>query len=147
MSLELAPLRERPDDVPLLAEHFARRWALTYGRPVPVMSPDALERLTEHPWPGNVRELENVIHRAVIEVEGPTIEWRHLKLDPIAASSMAEPLAGRSWNAVQKDLIFSTLAQVDGNRRKAAQLLGMGERTLRNRLREYRMAGQATARA
>ena len=144
MTLELPPLRDRLDDVPLLAEHFVRRFAADYGRPAVTLTPAALERLRAHPWPGNVRELENTLHRAVIEAQGDVVDVEHLALEPRAVPAGEAPaaeLAGRSWDAVEKELILSTLARVGGNRRRAAQLMGMGERTLRNRLREYRLAG------
>ena len=159
MAMVLPPLRERPEDVTLLAEHFTRRWAGAYGRPGLRLSTVALDRLRAHAWPGNVRELENAIHRAVIECAGDELDAAHMLLDPVvggyvdggeAAAAVAGPPAmsgasaapiatrGRSWDEVQRDLIFSTLAQVGGNRRRAAELIGIGERTLRNRLREYR---------
>jgi len=140
LTLELPPLRARPDDIPLLAEHFIQRFAAAYGRPAPALSPAARARLLAHPWPGNVRELENTVHRAVIEARDGVIEPAHLALEEVTAAPATE-LAGRTWEAVEKELILSTLARVGGNRRRAAQLIGMAERTLRNRLREYRQAG------
>jgi DNA-binding NtrC family response regulator len=149
--------------VTLLAHHFTRRWAEAYGRPGLRLSEGALDRLRAHAWPGNVRELENAIHRAVIEAAGDELEAGHMLLDPLigapvegsdgmrqdpgrapvlgglaAVGAASAPTRGRSWDEVQRDLIFSTLAQVGGNRRRAAELIGIGERTLRNRLREYR---------
>jgi DNA-binding NtrC family response regulator len=143
MTLELPPLRERAEDIPLLAEHFVTRFAADYGRPTPRLTLGALERLAAHAWPGNVRELENILHRAVIDAPGGVIDVAHLALDggPAPSAPAASELAGRSWDAVEKELILATLARVGGNRRRAAQLMGMGERTLRNRLREYRMRG------
>ncbi|MBI4246029.1 MAG: sigma-54-dependent Fis family transcriptional regulator [Candidatus Rokubacteria bacterium] len=142
MTLELQPLRERPEDITFLAEHFVRRFATDYGRPAPALSPPVRERLLAHPWPGNVRELENTLHRAVIEAQGGAIEVEHLALDGPVSPATGE-LAGRTWDAVEKELIRATLARVGGNRRRAAELMGMGERTLRNRLREYRQEGVA----
>jgi DNA-binding NtrC family response regulator len=139
VAVDLPSLRERPDDIPLLAEHFAARWARVYGRPQITFAPGALERLRAHPWPGNVRELENAVHRAVIEADATVIEEHHLTLARGQRQAPAE-LAGRPWEEVQRELIFSTLAQVGGNRRRAAQMMGIAERTLRNRLREYREA-------
>ncbi|MBI3635403.1 MAG: sigma-54-dependent Fis family transcriptional regulator, partial [Candidatus Rokubacteria bacterium] len=140
--LQLPPLRERRDDIPLLAEHFARRYAAAYARPVPRISPAALVALASHDWPGNVRELENTVHRALLDASD-TIEAAHVAIQrPFGVDDAANPaaLAGRSWDSVEKDLIMATLARVGGNRRRAAELMGMGERTLRNRLREYRIA-------
>ncbi len=140
MTLALPPLRARPDDIRALARHFVRRFAAAYGRPGLTLAPAAVERLLAHAWPGNVRELENTLHRAVIEARGERIEADDLSLAGPAGPAPAE-LAGRTWDAVEKELILSTLAQVGGNRRRAAQLMGMGERTLRNRLRQYRAEG------
>ena len=142
MTIELPPLRERPEDIRLLADHFIQRWAAAYGRPAPSLSEATLEKLVAHRWPGNVRELENAIHRAVVELDATVIEPRHITLDLIQRPEPAQ-LAGRAWDDVQKELIFSTLAQVGGNRKRAAELMGIAERTLRNRLREYRGATQS----
>jgi DNA-binding NtrC family response regulator len=142
LTVDIPPLRERREDIPVLAEHFAQRWATAYNRPSPSLSDAAMEKLMAHGWSGNVRELENVVHRAVIEIDGSIIEPRHLALDPLQSPAPAQ-LAGRAWDDVQKELIVSTLAQVGGNRKRAAELMGMAERTLRNRLREYREATQA----
>jgi two-component system response regulator FlrC len=142
MALELPPLRERPDDILALAEHFIRRFAADYGGATPTLSSAARERLLTHPWPGNVRELENTLHRAVLEARGGAIDPEHLRLGT-SMPTITHELAGRSWDAVEKELILATLARVGGNRRRAALLMGMGERTLRNRLREYREAGLA----
>ena len=142
LSVNLPPLRQRPEDVPMLAEHFTRRWAQSYGRPVPRITADAHARLVAHPWPGNVRELDNVMHRAVIDNDGDEIRAAGITLGHVTEPEHPAR-AGRTWDEVERELIFSTLAQVGGNRRKAAQLIGMGERTLRNRLREYREAQRA----
>jgi DNA-binding NtrC family response regulator len=142
MTVDLPPLRERREDIRALAEHFAQRWATAYNRPVASLSDATMDKLVAHAWPGNVRELENVIHRAVIDIDGSVIEPRHLALDPLQRPAPTQ-LAGRAWDDVQKELIVSTLAQVGGNRKRAAELMGMAERTLRNRLREYRGAAQA----
>jgi len=91
-----------------------------------------------------VRELENTLHRAVIEARGTDIEVAHLALDTAILAPIADgDFAGRSWDQVERELIMSTLARVNGNRKRAARLIGMGERTLRNRLREYRLDGVA----
>jgi DNA-binding NtrC family response regulator len=143
MSLTLPPLRERVDDIPLLARHFAERWAQAYGRMCPIFTGAALAEMVAHPWPGNVRELENAVHRALIEAEGLDIEPAHLGLGvaavaaPAAAAAPAAP-AVRPWPEVERDLIMASLARTGGNRRRAAELIGIGERTLRNRLRAYR---------
>ncbi len=144
MALELPPLRERPEDVVRLAEHFVHRFATEYGWPATALTAAARDRLRAHSWPGNVRELENTLHRGVIEARGADIDVAHLALDTAILAPVASgDLAGRSWDQVERELILSTLARVNGNRKRAAQLMGMGERTLRNRLREYRLDGVA----
>src|SRR5262245_1731264 len=144
MALELPPLRERPEDIARLAEHFVRRFSADYGRSSTRLTPAAFDRLRAHSWPGNVRELENTLHRAVIEARGTDIEVAHLALDTAILAPIADgDFAGRSWDQVERELIMSTLARVNGNRKRAARLIGMGERTLRNRLREYRLDGVA----
>ncbi|PYO03117.1 MAG: sigma-54-dependent Fis family transcriptional regulator [Candidatus Rokuibacteriota bacterium] len=144
MALELPPLRERPEDIPRLAEHFVRRFNADYGWSATTLTAAACDRLRTHSWPGNVRELENTLHRAVIEARGSDIEVAHLALDAAILAPVASGnLAGRSWDQVERELIMSTLARVNGNRKRAARLMGMGERTLRNRLREYQRDGVA----
>jgi len=144
MALELPPLRERPEDIPRLAEHFVRRFNADYGWSATTLTAAARDRLRTHSWPGNVRELENTLHRAVIEARGSDIEVAHLALDAAILAPVASGnLAGRSWDQVERELIMSTLARVNGNRKRAARLMGMGERTLRNRLREYQRDGVA----
>src|SRR5439155_1684638 len=142
MALELPPLRERPEDIPRLAEHFVRRFNADYGWSATTLTAAARDRLRTHSWPGNVRQLENTLHRAVIEARGSDIEVAHLALDAAILAPVASGnLAGRSWDQVERELIMSTLARVNGNRKRAARLMGMGERTLRNRLREYQRDG------
>jgi two-component system response regulator FlrC len=142
MTLTVPALRDRPEDIEALARHFAAAWAAGYGRGAVSFTPEALAVLRAHPWPGNVRELENTVHRAVIDSEGPRIEARHVRLDRAAAAVPAAP-AVRPWTEVEKELILATLAHVGGNRKRAAELIGIGERTLRNRLRAYRLEGSA----
>jgi DNA-binding NtrC family response regulator len=114
--------------------------------------------LLAHPWPGNVRELENAIHRAVLLAEGEEIGPEAIELSvpppprpvaeaepaPKAAPSMARPvvaLVGRRVEEVERELILETLTHCLGNRTRAAELLGISIRTLRNKLHEYRAAG------
>ncbi|MBI4610300.1 MAG: sigma-54-dependent Fis family transcriptional regulator [Candidatus Rokubacteria bacterium] len=138
VSFQLPPLRERLQDVPLLARHFLARYAAEYNAAVRELADSAVGRLLAHPWPGNVRELENVIQRAVILAPGPVLRGRDLVLEDATPVTPGQ-LAGRPWDEVEKELILSTLRQVGGNREKAAKILGMSVRTVRNRLRSYRL--------
>jgi len=137
----LPPLRGRPGDIALLANHFLQKYAAANRRPVREISAEALRAMQGHPWPGNVRELENAIERAVLVGEGDMLEVRHLALDteePSAAlQTIPAPAAGLSVREMEKRLIQGTLRDVNHNRTQAAEMLGISIRTLRNKLKEY----------
>jgi two-component system response regulator FlrC len=137
------PLRERADDLPLLATALAEEAAARLGRATPALSPEALSALRRHSFPGNVRELRNLLERAVLRCRGARIEPHHLGLSPAlggaAAPAPAElPL---DLSTLERMAIAEALRRVQGNRTHAARLLGIGLRTLRNKLREAREAG------
>src|SRR5215470_5142719 len=140
VSLSLPALRERLGDIPLLSRHFLRKYADATSSPAEVLSPDALSRLLAHAWPGNIRELENVIQRAVILADGREIAAEHVLPDTsFAAGPRAESAPGRTVMEHEKELILSTLKRLNGNRTHTAKALGVSVRTIRNRLREYRV--------
>jgi DNA-binding NtrC family response regulator len=154
LALHIPPLRERPADILPLAEHFSRRYARANGVPGRPLSAHARAALLSHPWPGNVRELENCLHRAVLLAEGSEIGIGAIELLPArmsetpaaapAATPMVNrvtPLVGRKVEEVERDLIIETLSYCLGNRTRAAEILGISIRTLRNKLQEYRAAG------
>jgi DNA-binding NtrC family response regulator len=135
--LSLPPLRDRGDDVRALAEHFTRQYALP-GR-VPAMREEFVERLCRHDWPGNVRELANLMRRAValspdeigLEVLDP------MEMPQIAPGSAAQLRPGVSLEEVERKLIEITLEATGGNRSRAAEMLGVSLRTVRNKVRGY----------
>ena len=141
--LRMPPLRERPGDIPLLANHFMNQFNSQAQRSVIRFSAEALEMLSRSSWRGNVRELENAVERAVLLADGPTILPRHLQLTPAAAgpgeaeSSGRFPMGTTVWE-MERQLIMGTLSGVQENRTRAAELLGISIRTLRNKLRQYR---------
>jgi two-component system response regulator FlrC len=155
ITLRVPPLRERPADLPALAEFFVARFARANGRPATTISPSAMAILQSHAWPGNVRELENVMHRAVLTETGSAIMPDALDIDMI--DDIGDPLAavapswseapkamltsGRTIEAVEKDMILETLCRCMGNRSQAATVLGISIRTLRNKLHEYERGG------
>jgi DNA-binding NtrC family response regulator len=169
MSLELPPLRERPGDIGLLAEHFMHKYAAANGIQIDSIDPEVLDILRAHEWRGNVRELENTMHRAVLLAQGPVIQKDAILLTGgrglpvvgaglIAASNPTDTavakaaavaaagttaLVGRTVAAVERDLIIDTLSHCLGNRTHAANILGISIRTLRNKLKQYSEEGFA----
>jgi DNA-binding NtrC family response regulator len=153
ITLKIPPLRDRHDDIPVLADFFVQRFARVSNRPVTTISPAAMAVLQKHVWPGNVREMENVIHRAVLTEAGPAITPAALEIDdydetktypaetPPALNTPATLTAGRTIEAVEKDMILETLRQCRGNRSQTAIVLGISIRTLRNKLHEYERGG------
>ncbi len=143
--VETPPLRERPEDISLMAEHFLAVFASEMGVPTPALSADALRKLEAYSFPGNVRELKNVIERAVIESGGEPIEPAHLHVIEraprrLAAASVApSPAAKLPFNLEEAEqaLIQRALHETDGNVVEAARLLGV------NRSRIYRRFQQA----
>jgi two-component system response regulator FlrC len=144
ITLHIPPLRERASDIRLLAFHFLGKYASTYGSPAEALSPEALERLVAHPWPGNVRELENTIQRAVILCGERAILPEHIVLEE-GASPVPTSSGPRTVAEMERELILSTLARLDGNRTHTARALGVSVRTIRNRLREYRTGPRGAA--
>jgi len=139
--LRVPPLRDRKDDIAVLASHFMKKYG---GIADASIDTETLELLERYGWPGNVRELENVIHRS-FALRG------RLKLLPadlfdhsIDTPESSPTQAGQSVGEMERKLIMSTLEQTNGNRTHAAKLLGISLRTLRNKLREYRVEEAAT---
>ncbi|HER00334.1 MAG TPA: sigma-54-dependent Fis family transcriptional regulator [candidate division Zixibacteria bacterium] len=142
INIEIPPLRERKDDLPLLIEHFIQKFNEEDERHIEGLSEKALRLLQSYPWPGNVRELENLIHRAVVTSKNSVITHMdfpsYLALGPNAEMSdmLSEPI---TISEGEKILILKSLERHAGNRTKAAEELGITTRTLRNKLHEYGM--------
>ena len=156
VNLKIPPLRERPNDILALANHFSTHYAKQNGLPVRPLSGEACIELKRARWPGNVRELENTVHRAVLLASGPEIGVEAIRLPdgarletatgPAAhAARIAEGITashvGRTVAEVERDLILDTLKHCLGNRTHAANILGISIRTLRNKLNEYMTEG------
>ncbi len=137
--IPLPPLRQRPEDILPLAEHFLARLGRTLRKPVAGFTPEAQERLRAYAWPGNVRELENVVERAVILARGDHIGLPELSLLPVPAPAAGD---GGELKALEHAAIIQALADTGGNRRLAAQRLGIGLRTLQYRLKHYGLSGR-----
>ncbi|MDY6972444.1 MAG: sigma-54 dependent transcriptional regulator, partial [Thermodesulfobacteriota bacterium] len=141
--LSIPPLRERKGDIPLLANHFLGKYSLKNNKKMTKIADETISLLLKYDWKGNVRELENTIERAVVLGEGEMLLPRHLFLQE-AEDNRNRPIpikAGLSVKEMEKELIFRTLEEVNGNRTEASRLLGISIRTLRNKLREYKATG------
>ncbi|HKP95456.1 MAG TPA: sigma-54 dependent transcriptional regulator [Fibrobacteria bacterium] len=141
--LEVPPLRDRMADIEPLAHHFIAKYNKENGFTVTGMKPDALSRLKTHSWPGNVRELENVVHRAVVFAKAGDVSVEHLRLDgaqkPAPGDSSPGLTPGMSVAEAERILIIKTLEACGENRTKAAEMLNISIRTLRNKLHEYKL--------
>jgi len=140
--ITIPPLRERRDDIRLLVHHYIGQFAKERGGNMPTVSDPAMLRLIHYHWPGNVRELINVVRQMNLRCEGDVIEVRHVPDDVRSHDSDDErlalgSLAGVGLDKLEKEAIRQTLAMTGGNREQTAALLGIGERTLYRKLREY----------
>jgi DNA-binding NtrC family response regulator len=143
--LSLPPLRERREDIPVLAHYFAARFAQQLGTEAPRLHPEFLTRLQSQSWPGNVRELANFMRRVLTLSDTREIDVHcfDMEFQVPARSSITSPFAfnapaaGTPIRQVERLHLESTLALTDGNRTHAAEMLGISLRTLRNKIREY----------
>jgi transcriptional regulator with PAS, ATPase and Fis domain len=149
--LQIPALRERPNDVVVLAEHFVKVSAILNSRQVSGLSHEAMQKIKTWSWPGNVRELENVMERAVLIADGAVIQPEHILIENQSAhveviqDGHALSLeAGVTIAEMERQLIMKTLDKTKQNRTQAAKLLGISIRTLRNKLHEYKASEAAS---
>jgi len=135
IEIRIPPLRERREDVPLLAAHFLRQHVQRYRKRVTGFEAAALRALTEHPWPGNVRELDHAVERAVLMTSGPEVRTEDLGLR--AGGGRETPLDDMSLEDVERLLIKKALARHDGNVSRAAEALGLSRSALYRRLQRH----------
>ena len=141
VTLHLPPLRERPEDIPLLAGIFLKKFAEKNRKQVKTFTPAAMRRLAAHAWPGNVRELENAVERAVVLLAGEYVEERDLP--PALVSGRTESAAsdgrtpGMTLEDLERQAIMAALEAADGNKSEAARRLGITRKTLHAKLRKY----------
>ncbi len=147
IAIDLPPLRQRKDDLPLLSQHLIAQLAERHARPARFLSAEAVEALQSHNWPGNVRELRNIIERAVIICSGETIERHHLAPYPLEQRKQARSEdtvllpVGTPIEEVERRMILRTLQKTENNKTRAAELLQISLKTLHNKLRLYREQG------
>jgi DNA-binding NtrC family response regulator len=138
--IEVPPLRERAEDIPLLVEHFAKHGAGPGQRAVR-LTPDGMAMLTRYPWPGNVRELRNVVERITVLASGDEVDAPEVAmyLPPQAAQADESLLP---LDEVERRHILKVLKQTGGNRARAARILGVDPKTLYNKLKSYELSGE-----
>lgn len=139
--LQVPALRARPADIELLARHFVDTSCVENQLPSKLLSDAALDKLKRYPWPGNVRELQNVIERSVLLASGQAIEADQILLSEVTGPAEKSLAPGMTVVEAEKLLIMKTLEFTRQNRTKAAEMLGISIRTLRNKLNEYREIG------
>jgi DNA-binding NtrC family response regulator len=134
VEIRLPPLRERRDDIPLLAAHFLRRYASRYRKQLNEgFAHEAMEVILRHGWPGNVRELDHAVERAVLLAEGPAVRARDLGLDSSGGSTLDQ----MSLEEVERVLIQKALTRAAGNVSDAAKALGLSRSALYRRLKRH----------
>jgi two-component system response regulator HydG len=135
INVAIPPLRDRGDDILVLGLHFAKRFAGEQGKKVPTISDQALQVLRNYYWPGNVRELQNVMQRLVVMTEGDVIDVHDLP-SLLRFSALKHSGLHRTLAEVEAEHIRHVLAEVDGNKTKAAEILGIDRKTLREKLKD-----------
>jgi two-component system response regulator HydG len=150
IAVPIPPLRDRREDVPLLAEHFLQLYAARNGRHLAGFSRQAADTLSRYDWPGNVRELENTVERAVVLARGNAIEIDDLPPDVRQGGVTGDGrtlsfAVGTPLEEIERRVIHATLAHVGGDKRLCAQLLGIATRTIYRRLEEERIEPEAAA--
>ena len=145
VEIEMPPLRERSEEIPLLAHAFLREFAKENGKAVNDFTPDALEALMNFSWPGNVRELRTAIEHAVVLSRGERISLRDLPPSVRTGGTPVEtrmsPGKALTVKDAEQELIVRALKETDGNRTRAAQKIGMSRRTFHRKLHEYHLEG------
>jgi DNA-binding NtrC family response regulator len=142
VELGMPPLRERGDDILLLARHFLALHAARYGRPTLELDADARARLLAHAWPGNVRELRNLMEQAVLLCPGPQLDASQLNLAP-AIPGTARPEAGSTLEDMERAMLIDALKQTGWNVTQSARLLGISRDTLRYRIEKHGLEAES----
>ncbi len=140
VTIDMPPLRARPDDIPALAQFFFERSLAENRRPLTGLSAEAIAALVAYPWPGNVRELEHAIERAVVMSRGPAIEIGDLPPALAGHAAPREPaiaIPGSSLRAIERHAVLKTLEAAKGSTSKAAAILEVTPRTIQYKLHEY----------
>jgi transcriptional regulator with PAS, ATPase and Fis domain len=141
--IEIPPLRERKEDIPPLVSNFLKRFADELGKPEPEIVPEAFQKLLDYSWPGNVRELQNAMEYAVVLARKDKISVKELPAEvqlPAALQQVDRHTNGggvQNLDDLERNAIIQALAQCHGNKKKAAQVLGIQRPTLYNKMKRY----------
>jgi DNA-binding NtrC family response regulator len=136
VEIEVPPLRERPGDIPLLAEHFMRVYARKYGRPVEAIAEDAMAAIAAYAWPGNVRALRHALERAIILCDGRTLRLADFPLPPVESGKRA-PVEPSTLAELERQAIIQALDRHAGNITYAAEELGITRTSLYRRMEKH----------
>ena len=142
VSVQIPPLRERREDIPLLARHFLEKYARQMNRPFRDISPEALDLLVRYPWPGNVRELANAIERALVVGKPPLVEPDNL---PLSLAQARPAAVGDTLADVEKAHIQAILDRTGWNISRAARILDIDRVTLYSKIRKFELGGEGTS--
>ena len=149
--IQIPPLRERKEDIPLLVEHFIQRYNTQFRKKVEQVSPDGMKLMMSYSWPGNIRELKNAIERAMILVDKDRIDVAHLPIriaDPSTTNSMPRasgtalvrlPSEGAGLEDIEKNLLEQALQHAHGNKTRASRLLKISRDTLRYKVKKHHL--------
>jgi PAS domain S-box-containing protein len=141
ITIDMPPLRDRKEDIPMLCKHFLEKYSLKEGKHIQSLSSSAMQALLDHDWPGNVRQLENAISHAVILAQGSVVEGRHL---PQFLKQMTEEPPSTSLAENERRLILAVLQECSWNKHEAARQLQISRSTLYSKIRRYNLM-QATS--
>ncbi len=133
--IELPPLRDRREDIPLLVNHFVRKFSLSMNKRIVQVSPTAMDQLQQQPWPGNVRELENAVERAMVVAQEPSLREQDFILKSQAAANGGN--GGKTLDEVERAYILRVLEECGHNQSRAAEKLGIDRVTLHHKLKKY----------
>lgn len=144
MALSLPPLRDRHEDIPLLASHFLSIFAEKNGKAVKGFTPSAMDKLLRYPWPGNVRELENIVERATILLINEYVSEREFPANLLQSqrttdSDLISVSAPMSLEEIERVAVLEAIKSSDGNKTEAAKILGITRKTLHAKLQKYEM--------
>ena len=143
-TIQLPPLRDRKDDIPLIANEYIRKFAKKYRKKIHPLSEDLIKALYRYRWPGNVRELKNVIHRAIVLCDNPELTYHHfppriISQDSADDSTLFTMKIGTTLREAEQEIIHRTLLFTNGNKQRTAKILGISRKALYNKIERFEL--------